>query len=182
MLLFDSMTGSRVPDAVQADWQALLNQAWRLANERANQFRWRGAEGGLLPSGYDAEAIAAEAVFEFLQLPASTRPGHPSRECHKLLRRLVWKQVDRLHRRKENLLLRNEADLTPVTLDDGETVSFLETVPDPGENPLASLIRKEDDAQFEAVQQQFRRFLGRDRSLNSLLTCNLSGIRQPRLL
>ena len=78
----------------EEDLQSLLTQALFFANERVNCFRWRGSLGGVLPDGYDAEAIASEAVSELLHQPPRRR--HASK-----IRRLVWKQIDHLHRRKE---------------------------------------------------------------------------------
>jgi hypothetical protein len=32
-----------------------------------NRWRWRGSLGGVLPNGFDSNALAAEAISEFLQ-------------------------------------------------------------------------------------------------------------------
>src|SRR5205814_1800502 len=88
----------------------------------------------------------------------------------------------RLHHRKENLLLRNEADLPPLFAEDGEPGSLLESVPDLSDNPLQALICKETSQEAQSLQTEFNRFLGQDHRLRSLLRCYTKGIRQPRLL
>ncbi len=96
------------------------------------------------------------------------------------LSRLVWRHVDRLHHRSENLLMRNEADLAPAYIDDGEVCCFIETIPDPGGNAYDNLVHKETTAEFESLQTEFRKFLGRERRLKSLFTCYANGIWLPR--
>src|SRR3954462_7084998 len=61
-----------LPDEV---WDWLLKDAERFAAKHIHQYRWRGAKGGVLPGGFDANSIAAQAVVEFLQ-PSETRLGH----------------------------------------------------------------------------------------------------------
>ncbi len=96
------------------------------------------------------------------------------------LSRLVWRHIDRLHHRSENLLLRNEADLAPAYIDADEVCRFIETIPDAGGNPYNNLVHKETTAEFEALQTEFRKFLGRERGLKSLFACYANGIWQPR--
>jgi hypothetical protein len=120
-----------------------------------------------------------------IQYPASRHPSTPliplvPRPVASALSRCVWRHVDRLHHRSENLLLRNEADLASVYIDDGEVCSFIETIPDPGGNPYENLVHKETDAEFEALKAQFREFLGREKRLKSLFNCCVNGIWQPR--
>ena len=179
-------------------WRLLFTQAFLFATKYINRLRWRGSYGGVLPDGLDAESIADQAVTELLQEDGAYRSiiplmqsSHVPSAQHSLTRllprpissklsRLVWRQVDRLHHRAENFLVRNEHDLAPVHLDDGETCSFIETIPDPGDSPYDNIVRKETDAEFEALQSQFIRFLGRERHLKSLYTCYSNGIWQPR--
>jgi len=91
----------------EEDLQSLLTQALFFANERVNCFRWRGSLGGVLPDGYDAEAIASEAVSELLHQPPRRRHARhqkskiKNQKSPRALRRLVRKQIDHLHRRKE---------------------------------------------------------------------------------
>src|SRR5204863_7284876 len=71
----------------------------------------------------------------FFNHPATTDTSPLSLHDALPICRLVWRHIDRLHHRSENLLLRNEADLAPVYIDDGEVCSFIETIPAPEGNP-----------------------------------------------
>jgi len=69
----------------QFDWQLLLTQTERFARRKIGRSSWRGQEKGVLPGGYDATSIAAEAVADFLaSLEAeanSVADIHPSQTC-----------------------------------------------------------------------------------------------------
>jgi len=69
----------------QFDWQLLLKQTERFARRKIGRSSWRGQEKGVLPGGYDATSIAAEAVADFLaSLEAeanSVADIHPSQTC-----------------------------------------------------------------------------------------------------
>jgi len=177
-------------------WQILFIQAFLFAAKYINRLRWRGTFGGVLPDGDDAESIAAQAVTDFLQQTNSrfslslgervrVRAGFVAsyslpRSISSPLSRLVWRHVDRLHHRYENLLLRNEADLAPACINDEEVCRFIETLPEPGGNAYDNLVHKETTAEFESLQTEFRKFLGRERRLKSLFTCYANGIWLPR--
>src|SRR5260221_1619506 len=59
------------PDEV---WSWLLKDAERFAAHQISRYRWRGAKRGVLPGGFDANSIAAQAIIEFLQ-PGETSTG-----------------------------------------------------------------------------------------------------------
>ena len=48
------------------DWELLRNEVVILARKEVKRRKWRGSYGGLLPEGYDAESVAAEAIQELL--------------------------------------------------------------------------------------------------------------------
>jgi hypothetical protein len=52
------------PDEV---WTWLLTDSERFAGKQIARYRWRGAKGGVLPGGFDANSIAAEAVAGLFQ-------------------------------------------------------------------------------------------------------------------
>ena len=177
-------------------WQILFTQALLFATKYISRLRWRGTFGGVLPDGDDAESIAVQAVTDFLQQTnfkfslslgerVRVRAGFGAsyrlpRSISSPLSRLVWRHVDRLHHRSENLLLRNEADLAPAYIDDGEVCRVIETIADPGGSPYENLVQKETDAEFESLKARFRKFLGREQRLKFLFTCYANGIWQPR--
>ena len=55
----------------------LFQQTLRFAEYQIERLRWRGDYGGVLPEGYDANSIAAQAIMEFLTSPEGSR-GLPS--------------------------------------------------------------------------------------------------------
>ncbi len=172
------------------DWQSLFKQTELYARNQINRLHWRGSSRSLLPDGYDPNSIAAEAFAELFQQPLpnnGTPPPHPINaelqpdDLRKDLRRRVRKLVDRLHHRSETSLLRNEADLAPIQLDDGETVPFWETVPAPDRTPVEVLIHNEN-AGLENFKKGFDAFLGRDLCLRRLFAFNCAGIFKPKAL
>jgi hypothetical protein len=192
----DAGLGSETP-LPEDIWQLVFSKALSFASKYIKRLRWRGALGGILPSGADAESIATHAAVELLQTDGAalklfaTRNGSSRavsgatrlpRSISSALSRRVWRQVDRLHHRKENFLVRNEADLPCAFADDGEPGSLVESVPDLSDNPLQALLQKETSQEIQSVQSEFGRFLGHDHLLRSLLACQMNGIRQPRLL
>src|SRR6266404_3163840 len=63
--LHDSPQALRdLPDQL---WDWLLNDAERFAAKQIRRYRWRGAKAGVLPRGYDANSIAAQAITELFQ-------------------------------------------------------------------------------------------------------------------
>ncbi len=55
---------TNLPDEV---WDWLLKDSEGFARRQIKKYRWRGARGGVLPRGFDANSIAAQAVLEFFQ-------------------------------------------------------------------------------------------------------------------
>jgi hypothetical protein len=137
-----------------------------IANCQINRRRWRGAFGGVLPDGYDANAIAAEAVADLLkdrrkrnlpELPVlrQRRRTHafpiPHSELSILRSTLissVESQAWTACHRKENSLSNNR--LAPILDFDGELVSVVETL------PAQDLTRSSPAPQEDAEVKAFR--------------------------
>jgi len=155
------------PARPDAEWQFLLNRTILYATGHVNRWFWRGSEGGVLPGGFDHNSLAAEAIAEFLQDSA----GNPylrslsTTQVQRDLERRVRTLVNRLHHRSENRLVRNEPDLAPVTLDDGEAVSIIELIPEPAGQPDEALLEKESLSRFRRFKFRFSRFLRGNRRL-----------------
>ena len=162
-------------------WQIPFTQAHLFATRYINRLRWRGAFGGVLPDGQDAESIAAQAVTDLFRNTRG-RISLNRRSTYSKLSRHVWRIVDRLHHRNENLLLRNEPDLVRVHIDDGHVCRLVETIPGLGANPLDNLLSTETTTEHETLEIRFDRFLGQEQRLKSLFTCYANGIWQPRLV
>src|SRR6267142_2993606 len=174
--------GLHAPESLTgAEWELLFNQTVLYATGHVDRWLWRGSIGGVLPEGHDPNSIAAQAVADLLEHPR--RPGSRSNpgllEFRRELERLVRKQVNRLHHRSENRLLRNEPDLALVTLDDGEAVSITELVPEPSRQPDEALIEKESLIRFGRFKLFFSVFLGRDRRVLRLFNLFCDGLWRP---
>jgi hypothetical protein len=182
---FPAMTGaSRAlePAALSAEnWEFLLNRTILYATGHVNRWRWRGSFGGVLPDGFSPNALAAEAIAELLQ-DSVQHPEllHlPVTDIQRSLERRVRRHVNRLHHRSENRLIRNEPDLIPITLDDGEAISIIELIEDPSPRPDKALLEKESQAEFDQFKSEFSAFLGKDRWLARLFELYCDGQSRP---
>src|SRR3954451_12152850 len=55
-------------DSVSSEaWGWLLKDAEHFAAGQIQRYRWRGAKGGVLPGGFDANSIAAQAITELFE-------------------------------------------------------------------------------------------------------------------
>jgi len=149
------------------NWEFLLNQTILYATGHVSRWHWRGSLGGVLPDGFDPNSLASEAIAEFLQ--NSVQHGKllhlPITEIQRDLERRVRRHVNRLQHRSENRLIRNEPDITRVTLDDGEIISIIELIEDPSPRPDQALLEKDSQVQFDQFKLDFSAFLGKDRRL-----------------
>jgi len=191
---FSGMTGpGQLPsDLSGEDWELLLNQAVGFATQQAARLRWRGALGGVLPDGYDPNSIASEAILELLkgwaphpEFQSGSQPlALPSSlpDVRRQLQRLVLRQLNRFHHRKENRLLRNEPDLSPFLTDDGELVPIVEALSASDPDPAQILLLTETTAEMDNSIAAFSAFLGTERRLKRLFHCLCAGIRQPKAL
>jgi hypothetical protein len=165
-------------------WEFLLQKTKLYATGHVARWHWRGAIGGLLPDGFDPESLASEAILEFLQDSSSATDLTPN-HIHNIqrdLERRVRRHVNRLHHRIENRLLRNEPDLAPKILEDGESISPIDLIPDPSPSPANALIEKESLARFETAKAQFANSLQRQPELNTMFKLLCDGIEKPRTL
>jgi hypothetical protein len=94
------------------NWAELSRRAVGLSAREMNRFRWRGMRKGVLPDGYDAASVAAEAVAELFRGNCKLGLGYNQEELETEIRRLIHQQIDRLHRRRENRLMRSRADVS----------------------------------------------------------------------
>ena len=170
-------------DSAQRDWRRILAQTERFAREQIDHRRWRRARHGVLPGGYDANAIAAQAITDrltdwqhgALPDPEQSDPADLRRDLERRVRRLL----DRLRHRKENALLLNEGDLSAVSTDDGEIISPLEAIPAPDHTPSEEL---EESTRLNESRHQFFLFLGNEPRLKRLFDCLSAGIHDSSTL
>jgi hypothetical protein len=121
-------------------WEYLLQKTILYAATHVTRWHWRGSPDGVLPDGFDPQSIASQAIADFLRespTVGAIPPVCPSNvqfqidDIQRDLERRVRRHVNRLYHRSENRLLRNEPDLIPHTLDDGEAVSVIDLIPVP---------------------------------------------------
>src|SRR6267378_3197861 len=102
----------------------------------------------------------------FIHLPGSTdaQPANGSGFEPILweIKRLVLRQVSRLHHLKEDWLLSSEADLALVRDQDGDLVNPLELIPAPDVQPDEALIRKESFIEYAKLKLRFEVFLAKE--------------------
>ena len=137
----------------------------------------------MLPDGYDASSVAAEAVAELFN---EQQENGLVLEPHLLkidLKKRARKIINRLHHRMENKIMRNTEDLVPFLTDDGETISVVEKVPAPDRTSRTSLeilIEKEDAIRFAEFKAQIRAVLAQERVLLRLFECFCADICKPK--
>jgi len=161
-----AMSGPAPPvsPALSADeWLRLLKEMERFANSQLQQHRWRGRLGGVLPDGFDAPSVASEVIAEYFNLlhsrDSSAHQLIDSTMLQTNLHRPVRRAVDRLRRRKENLLLSNEPDFPSLVLPDGHALSPVEARLSEDLSPDQLLIQKEDNHLRTELQHKFFRSL-----------------------
>ncbi len=98
------------------------------------------------------------------------------------LKRLVLRNVSRLHHHKENWVLCNVEDLASVQIDDGDLVNPIELIPDPGPHPDTALLEKESLAQFDSLKSRFSSFIKREPRLGRLFELLCDGVEKPQAL
>ena len=163
------------------NWEVLLAQTESFAEvEILYGYYWRDGFGGVLPDGYDASSIAAEALVELF---TEQKENGLILESHLLkadLKKRARRIINRLHHRMENRIMRSTPDLAPFLTHDGETISVVETVLAPDPSPLEILLEKEDAAHFEQFKAQIRAVLAQDRLLLRLFACFCAEICKPK--
>ena len=107
------------------EWERWLPEAEKIAKRELRCRRWRGARGGVVPGGYDAEALASEAVMTIFKGKARIGVGYTAERLVRELERLIRQRVRVLARRKESKAMRSEWE---VALEGGERLRSIECV------------------------------------------------------
>jgi hypothetical protein len=157
------------------NWGELSRRAVELAAAEMNRFRWRGTRKGILPDGYDAPSIGGEAVAELFRGNCKLALPYSREELEREIQRLIHQQIDRLHHRRENRLIRNCADLEPP-LRDGRRASVLDTVRDHHLSPDESCGSAEEQKDLERFKIVALERLAGDVEARALFGCFCEGI------
>jgi hypothetical protein len=173
----------------------VFQQATSFAEYQIKRLRWRHQTDGVLPYGYDANSLAAQAVMLVLQESSapysrarSAEDGHadgtPALVGGSLsqIKRHVLREVTRLHHLKENWVVFNEDDLPLMSNGDGNPVSAIEWIPAPDVQPDEALIWKESLIQYHQIKSRFEIFLANERPLLKLFELRCNGLSKPQAL
>jgi DNA-directed RNA polymerase specialized sigma24 family protein len=152
------------------NWDDLSREAFWFAGQLIAYRWWRGREQGVMPDGNDAESVVNDAVAELYNGKCRLKPDYNPQELRYELRRLVYNQVHRFHRRKETHMVRNDIDVTPMALL-VQGRSILEWIPGKEESPAEQTIRKEARKRFRKFMMEFSAFLGDELDLRNLFEC-----------
>jgi hypothetical protein len=93
------------------DWQSLLAELVQFAKQEIRRRRWRGKRSGVLPEGYDANSVAAEAITRVLRGEARLGMGWTRERLMLELERKVSNEVRRLHKLQEAGRMRSEWEI-----------------------------------------------------------------------
>jgi len=184
-LLEEAQTKESVKEGVKRrlrweDWGDLLPELIEFAKGEIRRRKWRGSRTGVLPKGFDANAVASEVVMKALQGKARLAPGWTRERLMKELKRKVSNEVRRLHKMKETRSTRSECDLL-LPADSGALRSVLAGIAggcggyggwDDGQ--VRDKVRKETDSRIaEALR-------GGDQAVERLFECLRAGVVKRR--
>jgi hypothetical protein len=156
------------------NWQLLFE--WAVAERQIGGLRWRGKRSGVLPRGYEATSIAAEAISEVFAGKCELAAGYEPEELKRGLERLIVRQVDRLRHLKENAVLRNEGDLTPLaTTKDGD-LRIREALDGKSTRPDQVAAEVEKRTELARFKRRARAMLGADRDAQGIFSCLCEGV------
>jgi hypothetical protein len=165
----------------QEHWEFLFHHTLLFAHYQVQRLRWRGVHGGIMPDGYDANSLAAEAFLDFF-LTENLKPN-PNRSLDEILyelKGLVLKHVTRVHHRRENFIISQAEDLSPIQNED-EFLNRIELIrDDPVHHPDVVLLEKEAIASFESSKSQFSAFLNGEPRLRTFFHTLCDDVEKPR--
>jgi hypothetical protein len=158
------------------DWKVLAAELVDFARGELARRRWRGAQGGVVPGGYDADSVATEAIAQLLGGRCRLGPGFTREALKRELERLAGEKVRLLHRLKEAAGTRGEWDMVRPEEDASEPVSILSQVREPGGDAFDAAVEREAEERREGLRVEFEDFLKREPELLELFRCWRMGV------
>ncbi len=162
------------------DWNSLLSELVSYAGWQIGIRWWRGELGeGVLPEGYDANALASEAIATALRGESRLVFGWTRERLVRELKRLVSREVRRLQSLIEASRMRSEWDILPPDEEDQLQSVFEEmegTIADGSEE----LMEKEEEARRERIKTGFATHLNGDKGARRVFNCLCDGILKRR--
>ena len=160
------------------DWEGLMAEAVLVAKRELGRRRWRGARQGVVPRGYDAEAIASEAVMEMLEGKGRLVAGWTRERLMKELERMISGKVRLLHSLKETRAMRNEWVVPAHAAQGAPAVSILRWVPGDGPNGYDAAVEGEEGQ--ESLRAWVESHLEDEPDLKAVFGCLCEGVRGTR--
>src|SRR5436190_11350380 len=161
------------------DWGTLLPEAVQFAAIEVGFRFWRGAWGGVLPEGYDANSIAAEVIQGMLTGKCRLALGWTRERFVKELQRRIRNEVRRLASLIEASKMRNEWDLLPLDEED-EPQSIFDGMPGSTADPREVAEQNEEDAWREKVRADLNEHLRDDKEAQGVFNCLCEGVVKRR--
>lgn len=118
-----------------------------MARREIGRRRWRGAAGGVLPEGHDAQSVGSEAIRQMLSGGTGLKPGWTRERLSAELRRLVRSVVRRLHRLREAATTRSEWE--------GDE-SIFSSIGTRGRNGFEEAVSAEERQEWKMLLREFR--------------------------
>lgn len=158
---------------LKENWEILLKRLTLYSDTRVRRLRWRGVHDGVLPDGYDASGIAAEAISDLLSGKHPWRrqgSSYTQEELWHELMRLASQLVRKLWGWAENTTtdVYDEPDTTKLSKQ-GNPYASGELHP----NQLAE--RREAQALLAKFRQSLSEYLADEALLAGLVECAFRG-------
>ncbi|HEV2208124.1 MAG TPA: hypothetical protein VG167_05075 [Verrucomicrobiae bacterium] len=157
------------------DWETLRKEAVAFAEREIYRRKWRGSRGGVLPEGYDGEAVANQAIGEMLAGKCRLAFGWTRERLVRELKRLVSRRVRVLHRLKEAWSVRSEWEGV-----EAEGESMLDKVGGDGVGVDEEVMQSEEELWREGVVRRFEELLGPEPELRAIFGCLCAGATESK--
>ncbi|HEY5913281.1 MAG TPA: hypothetical protein VJA21_22040 [Verrucomicrobiae bacterium] len=157
------------------DWETLRPEGVAFAEQEIGRRKWRGKHGGVVPEGYDAEAVVNEVIVEMLEGKCRLVMGFTREKVVKELKRLVGQKVRVLQRLKEAKAVRSEWEG-----EDGNGESRLKDLPAEWEGVDEALWRREEESWRDGVRQRFEEWLKPEPELRAIFRCLSAGVNESK--
>jgi hypothetical protein len=158
------------------DWESLRAETAAFAKKEIRRRKWRGARGGVLPGGCDAEDIADQAIGELLSGKGRVAIGFVRERLVRELKRLVSGKIRVLHGLREARATRSEWDVLPVKEGDGP-VSFFAGLLDGGASTDETADERAE--RRDHLKAEFARCLDGEPELKAVFGCLCAGVTKP---
>jgi hypothetical protein len=161
------------------NWELLCRETVDFAKGELRRRRWRGSRDGVLPGGYDADALAAEAIAQLLAGRCRLPPGFLRVSVRGELQRLVRDKIRSLHRLKEAAGTRSEWEVVP--LDEAAEPASVFDLASGGlcSSGFQAVSGREEEERRERLRTAFQEFLKGEPYLLEVFGCWCSGVTRP---